>query len=148
MLMRLWKEWGESGFRTRKNNSSRSYNSINFHHLHLFWKNIYVGFWPFDNVLQRIKCDRPRPHKKQKTFGLVTRHDSRRRFLAQHSVASLLRHCFELLQHCSIIATLFCAKNLRCESFRVTSPLRWRYTGRFTTTILSTTQRCNAIAML
>ena len=41
----------------------------------------------------------------------------------QHSVATLLRHCFEWLQHCSNIATLCCAKNRRCESFRVTSPL-------------------------
>ena len=149
MLMSLWKGWVESGIRTRKNNSSRSYNSINFHHLHLFWKNIYVGFWPsYSGGCKGLSVIDPVRTKKQKTFSLVTRDDSRRRFLAQHSVASLLRHCFELLQHCSIIATLFCAKNLRRESFRVTSPLRWRYTGRFTTTILSATQRCHAIAML
>ena len=43
--------------------------------------------------------------------------------LAQRSVASLLRHCFEWLQHCSNIATLCCATNRGCESFRVTSPL-------------------------
>ena len=53
----------------------------------------------------------------------VMLHDSQRRFLAQHSVATLLRHCFEYLQHCSNIATLCCAKNRRCESSRVTSPL-------------------------
>ena len=41
---------------------------------------------------------------------------------AQHSVATLLRHCFEWLQHCSSIATLCCAKNHRCELSRVTSP--------------------------
>ena len=35
----------------------------------------------------------------------------------------LLRHCFEQLQHCSGITTLCCAKNHRCESSRVTSPL-------------------------
>ena len=35
----------------------------------------------------------------------------------------LLRHCFEQLQHCSSIAMLCCAKNRRCESSRVTSPL-------------------------
>ena len=29
-------------------------------------------------------------------------------FLAQHSVATLLRRCFELLQHCSNITTLCC----------------------------------------
>ena len=45
-------------------------------------------------------------------------------FKAQHSVATLLRHCFEWLQHCSSIATLCCAKHRRCESFRVTSPLQ------------------------
>ena len=39
---------------------------------------------------------------------------------AQHSVATLLRHCFEWLQHCSNIATLCCAKNRRRESSRVT----------------------------
>ena len=39
-------------------------------------------------------------------------------FLAQHSVVATL------LQHCSNIATLCCAKNRRCESSRVTSPLR------------------------
>ena len=56
--------------------------------------------------------------------GDVTRDDSQRRFLAQQSVATLLRHCFEWLQHCSNVATLCCAKNRRCESSRVTSPLR------------------------
>ena len=30
----------------------------------------------------------------------VTRDDSKRRFLAQHSVATLLRHCFKWLQRC------------------------------------------------
>ena len=34
---------------------------------------------------------------------------------------TLLRHCFEWLQHCPSIATLGCAKNRRCESSRVTS---------------------------
>ena len=48
-------------------------------------------------------------------------------FLAQHSVATLLRHCFEWLQHCSDIATLCCAKNRRCESSRVTSPLVYKF---------------------
>ena len=42
--------------------------------------------------------------------------DSQRRLLAQHSVATLLRHCFEWLQHCSNIAALCCAKNRCCES--------------------------------
>ena len=39
----------------------------------------------------------------------------------------LLRHCFEQLQHCSSIAMLCCAKNRRCESSRVTSPLSKLY---------------------
>ena len=56
----------------------------------------------------------------------------RRRFLAQHSVASLLRYCFEWLQHCSNIVTLCCAKNtgeplLLDISFQVTSPLRGHF---------------------
>ena len=56
--------------------------------------------------------------------GDVTRDNSQRRFLAQDGVAtSLLRHCFEWLQHCPSIATLCCAKNRRCESSRVTTPL-------------------------
>ena len=45
-------------------------------------------------------------------------------FIAQHSVATLLQCCFELLQHCSNIATLCCAKNRRCKSSRVTSPVQ------------------------
>ena len=53
--------------------------------------------------------------------GEVTRDDSQRRFLAQYSVAILLRHCFEWLQHCSNIATLCCAKTRRGESSPVTS---------------------------
>ena len=55
--------------------------------------------------------------------GDVTRDDSQRRFLAQYSVATLLLYCFEGWQHCSNIGKLCCAKNLRCESSRVTSPL-------------------------
>ena len=39
---------------------------------------------------RRSKCD-------------VIRDDSQRRFLAQHSVAPSLPHCFEWLQHCSPI---------------------------------------------
>ena len=48
----------------------------------------------------------------------VTRIDSQRRFLAQHSVATLLRYCFQWLQHCSNIATMCCAENRGCESYR------------------------------
>ena len=59
----------------------------------------------------------------------VTRDYSQRRFqLAQCSAATLLRHCFERWQHCSNIPTLCCAKNRRCESSPVTSPL-WDYDG-------------------
>ena len=53
----------------------------------------------------------------------VTRDDSQRRFLAQHSVTTLLRPCFGWLQHCSRVATLCCAKNRRFKSSRVTLPL-------------------------
>ena len=44
--------------------------------------------------------------------------------LAQHSIPTLLRDCFEWLQHCPNIASLCCVKNQRCESSRVTLPLR------------------------
>ena len=54
--------------------------------------------------------------------GDVTRDDSQRRRLAQHSVATLLRHCLEWLQLCSSIETMSCAKNRCYESSRVTSP--------------------------
>ena len=64
--------------------------------------------------------------------GDVTRDDSQRRFLAQRSVATtLLRHCFEWLQHCSTIATLCCAKNRRCESSRATFTFRHLLQNKF-----------------
>ena len=44
-------------------------------------------------------------------------------FFAQHSVAILLRYCFKGLPHCSNIVKLCCAKNRRCQSSRVKSPL-------------------------
>ena len=53
----------------------------------------------------------------------VTQDDAPQRFLAQHSITALLRHCLEWLQHCSNITTLCCAENRRCKSFRVTSSL-------------------------
>ena len=71
--------------------------------------------------------------KRRLTFqtkGDVTRGDSQRRFLAQHSIAALLQHCFEWLQHCSNIARLCCAKNGLCDSSRVTSPLKPLANGR------------------
>ena len=53
----------------------------------------------------------------------VTRGDSQRRFLAQHSVAMLEQCCTHSKQCCNNVATLCCAKNRRCKSSRVTSPL-------------------------
>ena len=44
------------------------------------------------------------------SYSDVTRDDLQRRFLARHNVATLLRHCFEWLQHCSSIVTLCYAK--------------------------------------
>ena len=57
------------------------------------------------------------------TWADVSRDNSQRRFLAQYIVTTLLWYCFEWLQHCFNIATMCCAKNRRCESSRVTSPL-------------------------
>ena len=54
--------------------------------------------------------------------GDVTRDDSQQRFLAQNGIATLLQHWVEWLQHCSNIATLCCAKDRRCESYRVIVP--------------------------
>ena len=48
---------------------------------------------------------------------------SQRRLLAQHSVAILEQCCNHLKQCRNDVATLCCAKNRRCESSRVTSPL-------------------------
>ena len=56
------------------------------------------------------------------SVAYVTRDNSPRRLLAQHSVATSLRHWFKWLQHCSNIATLCCAKNRPWESSCVTSP--------------------------
>ena len=54
--------------------------------------------------------------------GDITRDDSQRLFLAQHSVAMLEQCCNHSKQWHSNVATLCCAKNCRCESSRVTSP--------------------------
>ena len=51
--------------------------------------------------------------------GDVTRDDSQRQFLAQHSVV-MLEQCCNYSKKCW--GTLCCAKNRRCESSRVTSP--------------------------
>ena len=59
-------------------------------------------------------------NSQKKSVGLKACYT--RRFLAQHSVSTSLRHSFKWLQHCSNIATLCCAKNRRCESSSVASP--------------------------
>ena len=55
------------------------------HFIKLFW----VSDVPASAILHEIPA----------LWGDVTRDDSQRRFLAQHSVATLLRQCFEWLQH-------------------------------------------------
>ena len=45
------------------------------------------------------------------------------RNLAQNSVVTLLRHCFDWLQHCSNIATLCCAKKSSLRIVACKSPL-------------------------
>ena len=52
------------------------------------------------------------------------RDDWQQGFLAHHSIATLLWHCFKLSQHWSNIATVCCTKNRCTESSRVASPLR------------------------
>ena len=70
--------------------------------------------------------------------GDVTKDKSQRRCLAQHcSVATLLRHGFDWLQHCLNIAMLCCANNRRWESSHVSlhetsrRPVRWSRTKAF-----------------
>ena len=55
--------------------------------------------------------------------GDVTRDDSKRRFLAQHSVAILEQCCNHSKQCGNNDATMCGAKSRLCESSRVTSPL-------------------------
>ena len=50
------------------------------------------------------------------SYGDVTRDDSQRRSLTQHSVAMLEQCCHHLKQCRSNVPTLRCAKNRRCES--------------------------------
>ena len=72
------------------------------------------------------------PKKRNAVFSLlagrhkgdVTQDDSQGQFLAQHSVA-VLEQCCTFSKKCrNNVATLHCAKNRRCESSRVTSPLK------------------------
>ena len=53
----------------------------------------------------------------------MTRDDSQRRVLAQHSLAMLEQCCNNSKQRRNNVATFCCAKNRRCESSCVTSPL-------------------------
>ena len=55
---------------------------------------------------------------------VVTRDDSQRRFLAQHSVAISEQCCVHSKQWLNNVATLCCAKNRRWESSRVTTVFR------------------------
>ena len=64
-----------------------------------------------DNIYNLLKQN----IKYCKAKGDVTRDDLQQRFFTQHIIATLL-------QSCSNIVTLCCAKNRRCESSRVTSP--------------------------
>ena len=54
--------------------------------------------------------------------GDITQDDSKRLFLAQHSVATLKQYCKHSKQCPNNVAMLCCAKNRRCESSRVKSP--------------------------
>ena len=76
--------------------------------------------------------------------GDVTRDDSQRCFLAQHSITTLFWHCFEWLQHCSNIGTRCCAQNRRCESSHVTSPLSSSHQSysEVTTSWIQVKQQC------
>ena len=79
---------------------------------------------------QNIKsCNAKRRRQRRRTVknnntskGDVTRDDSQRQFLEQHSYA-MLEQCSNYSKQCrNNVTTLCCAKNRRCESPRVTSP--------------------------
>ena len=55
----------------------------------------------------------------------VTRDGSQRRFLTQQDFAMLKQCCDHTRQHCNVLM-LCCAKNRRCVSPRVPSPLKLR----------------------
>ena len=67
-------------------------------------------------------CVTPTRAAAKETKSDVTRDNSQRRFLAQHSVAMLEQCCNHSKQCRHNVATLCCAKNRRCESSCVTSP--------------------------
>ena len=76
--------------------------------------------------------------------GNITQDDLQRRFLAQHSVITLLRHCFERLQHCSNVWTLCCTKNRRYESSRLTSPFKSVVANNRSASVLRKVPQCNS----
>ena len=67
--------------------------------------------------------------------GDVTRDDSQRRFLAQHSVAMLEQYCKHSKQCRNNVATLCCAKSRRCESSCVTEHDLYRNSAEITVCI-------------
>ena len=72
--------------------------------------------------METVLRDSAGPKETKHAKSDVTRDDSQRRFLAQHSVAMLEQCCNYSKQCRNNVATLCCAKNRRCESSRVTSP--------------------------
>ena len=84
-----------------------------------------------EHIGNKILCKHIRQflHKNNVQLGSLTfqgdvaRDDWQRRFLAQHSVAMLEQCCNPSKQCRNNAATLCCAKNPRCESSRLTSPL-------------------------
>ena len=94
-----------------------------------FWKDafsvtVYAGYvWTVGQTGEKISA-----FKNKNGYvwtgpkGDVTRDNSQRRFLTQHSVA-MLEQCWKYSKQCrNNVAKLRCAKNRRCESSRVTSP--------------------------
>ena len=65
------------------------------------------------------------------SYGDVTRDNSERRSLVQHSLAMLEQCCHHFKQCRSNVSTLHFAKNRRCESQRVTSPLCFDLHSRY-----------------
>ena len=65
----------------------------------------------------------------------VTRDDSERRFLVQHSVAMLEQYCKHSKQCRNNVANLCCAKSRRCDSSRVTEHHLYRNRAEITVCI-------------
>ena len=95
-----------------------------------WWEFVKCGtcqFWPlsfscqevpflFLEISSRLLVDETLLDIVNMSYGDVTRDDSQRRSLAQHSVAMLEQCCHHLKQCRSNVATLHCAKNRRCKS--------------------------------